>query len=588
MVLTPPIKRTAAYTAFFAALYIALGALTVHLGAVDNSPLQIITVFGAEALLFALPLWVLPGKWRRITPVLLWAAAFYMAANVMYARYWGDFIHLSLIINPRSYNGMVAGAVLPLLRSIDILWLLIPLAGTAAYRFAHITQASIPKRYKVTYTVFAIAAFALSVAAITVQAQRYYRAKGIEHSFARQLAERIGPASTTKGHMHSNGVILFISAQLNNMGGNKLELDHNGRQTLDSFAAFQSSCRPEPFACFDKNKDKNLIFVVVESLNAWVTGYQHNGKSITPVLDSLINAQGTISCLNVWPQIKGGGSSDGQFIYNTGMLPANSGATALDYAHNTYPGLPGAIGHANSFEVIQEAPYIWNHATTSKSYGYAHLYADYATNGRSMDCTVFNAAADIISTAQQPFTAFITTMSMHFPFNDPGVPARISAASEPDSLRRRYLDATAHFDSELGRFINTLDSMGVLDNSVLVLASDHDQHTSQAELSNASDSKLPIVFIAAGTGGANMKIDSPAGQCDIFATVLEIMGRGRNPWQGAGVSMLHHSCDTLHDTAPDTSESARRYNLFFTESQRNRAATACDSMIRAGYFPTAR
>lgn len=563
MVLKSSILRAGAYSIIVTVLYIVLGTITVRGAAIDNSILQICIMFGGEGFLLSIPVWLFCGRLRVLSPLLLWIAALFMAANVLYARYWGDFIPLSLIFNPDSYNGIVAKAVLPLLQPADLLWIALPLAGSLAYRCLNVSKLLLPQPCRFAVPLICLVAFALSVTAITIQAQRYFRNRNIERSFLQQLSERIAPASSTKGMLHSNALILFISAQIKNMGNRSLSLDQNGRTALNKFAETLKKARQKPSECFDTNRNKNLIFIVVESLNSWDdTPYRIGGKSIIPTLDSIIDAPGTVSCLKVKPQIKGGGSSDGQFIYNTGLLPAASGATALDYASNSYPSLPRAMGYKNSFEVIQEQPFVWNHTATSKSYGYARLYADFDTEGRSMDRTVFDAATDIIARSEQPFTAFITTMSMHFPFNDPGVPEIISADDEPDPLHRRYLNALAHFDTELGRFLCKLNALGILENSVVILASDHDQNTRQTELDNPENNRQNIVFIAAGTS-KTLHIDRPAVQSDVFATTLEIMGRGNNPWQGVGQSMIHHK----------------------TPVDEHRIETASDSIIRAAYFP---
>ena len=90
----------------------------------------------------------------------------------------------------------------------------------------------------------------------------------------------------------------------------------------------------------------------MESLNAVVVNMHVNGRPLTPVLNRLLEAEGTISCLNVISQVKDGGSSDGQMIYNTGLLPIKNGSAAMLFGSNDYPSLISTLKPASSMEII--------------------------------------------------------------------------------------------------------------------------------------------------------------------------------------------------------------------------------------------
>lgn len=356
-------------------------------------------------------------------------------------------------------------------------------------------------------------------------------------------------------------MFIYLYNQFSSIPPRKITLHREQRKAIESYLASMPIPNADNAGIFAANRDKNLIFIVVESLNSWVVGHQCGDRSITPVLDSLINAPGTISCLRVSPQTLIGNSADGQLIYNTGLLPINHGVAAMTYGQNTYPALAKALNIRRAEEFIVEGGAVWDHHITNVSYGYDRLNDEIAVEDLSMDRGVLVTALDSIATMPRPFLTEITTMSMHHPFEDPDVPAlpEVEALDE-EPLRKGYLNAVAEFDNALGCFIRSLKAKGLFDNSVIILASDHDHFTSEAEMDN--DTRLPIVFMALNTG-LSRRIEYATGQVDVFPTVLEIMNR-RDGWQGLGVSML----DTVRPTPGRVEE----------------AFKVSDLIIRSDYF----
>lgn len=298
------------------------------------------------------------------------------------------------------------------------------------------------------------------------------------------------------------------------------------------------------------NERKNVVFIIVESLNSWVIGKKYTPDSIsfTPVLDSLISDSATVSALKVMPQIGIGQSSDGQLMYNTGLLPLRNDVVASTYGGNRFIGLSEVLDKSNSFEVIHEAPKMWNHEVTTKSYGYNHLYAkndvdqfvkeQYEHKRSGKDGIIFNLALDLIEKSQKPFFCEITTISMHTPFVDDGATydARIDSIKNIGDKHRAYLKVSNYFDKELGEFINKLREMGLYDNTLIFIASDHDIPLDDG---NVPNSRSDIAFLALNTG-IGFKADHKVGQIDIYPTILDLCGVNETPhgWRGLGRSIL--------------------------------------------------
>ena len=128
---------------------------------------------------------------------------------------------------------------------------------------------------------------------------------------------------------------------------------------------------------------------------------------------------------------------------------------------------------------------------------------------------------------------------MHFPYEDPGVPRQewIEALTGIGTSERNYLQMTSYFDRELGRFLRGLKEKGLYDNSVIVIASDHDQLYRDVTDVASSQNVSPIVFMALNTGMTE-RIVRPAWQMDVYPTVLDLMGYDGDGYRGIGHSLM--------------------------------------------------
>ena len=367
-----------------------------------------------------------------------------------------------------------------------------------------------------------------------------------------------------------------------------IKLCSNQNRTLSDEEIAQISAffnRPEP-ALVDSssNADKNLILIIVESLNSWVVGKSFDGREITPTLNSLCRQSGSIVGLKMIPQIKGGRSSDGQMIYNIGLLPIKDGAAAVRFGDCDYPSLAKALNRQKSFEIICDEAGFWNHAETSVSYGYDQLY-DRAIldNVESLgaDKALFNASKEIISASPQPFLAQLTTLTMHQPFDKPKVPATwISSLQNIDTNTRNYLERTHYFDNALGAFIRELKDMGVYDNSVIVILSDHNATDDVLIPGHSSPTGQDryITFIAVNTG-RTQNIDSVFGQIDVFPTILDIMQCDYD-YRGAGHSLLRHNITSAVDARRNVVGNTNAPEI----SRQRQAWEISDMAITSRYF----
>ena len=289
-------------------------------------------------------------------------------------------------------------------------------------------------------------------------------------------------------------------------------------------------------------------------------------------------------------QINDGGSSDGQLIYNTGLLPLLNGVVAQTFAQNRFPSLAEAIRPASSAEFIVESANVYNHRMTSQAFGYEAIHdldslhaVGWDKTLKGADDAVLDYAFDRISAMPQPFFAEITTLSMHYPFEIEGFePVEwIDSIAPDDYYLNHYLQTVHYTDAAIGRFLARLKASDLADNTIVVIASDHDEIAAQRTASETSPVDSPIAFIVLGAG-VTKHLDRPMGQVDVFPTLLDVMGVGREQyyWRGLGESVLSGSVDAAISRTGRLAGSPDKQ----TELRLRRMFELSDTLIRSNYF----
>ena len=548
-----------------------------------------IYAFGPDALLLAFSCLWLNGRWRALVPAMAWGGTVFLYANILYQRYWGDIIPFSLIFDPSCYNGFVFNSIGSLLRWSDLLYLIGPAAATAAYPLMKIWKCkSLPLSAKLLLGDIWTIIFLLGAARQVIALYRYQAAVDSEEQRSVfQVYEGKFFNSSRINVLRANGFVPYLCNQLYmsaETGSRRLSGEEE--KEIAAYLTKQPGSNPLYRDIFKLNRDKNVILLVVESLNAWIVDKRYDGHEVMPALDSLMNASGSIGCVHVKTQVKDGGSSDGQMIYNTGLLPIPNGSAALLYgAKNLYTSLPRLSGSKYPIEIIVEAGDQWNQRATYKAYHYKEMVecellpgaAERFRRAGGQDMAVLQEGARQMERLEKPFFMEITTLSMHYPYEDPDVkmPGWVRELKGVGEMEKRYLAACIHFDNALRWLVAELKKKGIYDDTVIFIASDHGQLVDNPELGEDT-----CVFLALNTG-VTEKIEKTAGQIDIFPTMLEILGRlDDSPWRGLGHSLLMPGYDGA--VLPDGSVAG---NPTPSEIERMREAwTISDLMIRSNYF----
>jgi len=306
-------------------------------------------------------------------------------------------------------------------------------------------------------------------------------------------------------------------------------------------SAFEANWESLPAdEAFEDYRNRNLIIVQVESLEAFPILRKIEGQEITPNLNKLI--PNSLYFPTVVEQTNLGGSSDMDLMLNTSLLPIKKGSAFVRFPRNVYQSLPNALANMGyrSFAVKVDKPNYYNWAKSLTSMGYERCYSqddlemDEVFPAGLSDASMLRQSLDIMREMEQPFLAFLTTMASHSPFEIPESEQRLNLqAPVKGTVLGDYLQAIHYTDRSIGAFVSQLDAEGLLDDSIVMIYGDHTGLNKffPAEI-RAIDPpqswcieetpQTSALFYIKGMEGK--KLEVTGGQVDLMPTALDLLG----------------------------------------------------------------
>jgi lipoteichoic acid synthase len=297
--------------------------------------------------------------------------------------------------------------------------------------------------------------------------------------------------------------------------------------------------------CDSVKARKNLILILVESMQSWPIELVVDGIEVTPNINALLHQNNSIYFPKEVPQVKDGRSSDAQLLINTGLLPLYMGATSGMCTHNTFPSLAAALnekGYTTVSFICDEKDY-WNQEVMSMAYHFEYLFDNIQKGfGRAKaDEALFDTALSFLKGMKQPFYAQLVTLSTHSPYLRPLIESELEKATFKSEEIKYYLIAMQYVDYCIGKFIRQLKSEGLFDNSIVVITGDHEQTTFNQyvgrEEMKAEDCFVP--FIILNSPLTSQHTDKVIGQMDIYPSLLNLMGCCDYYFTGLGESVFN-------------------------------------------------
>lgn len=299
----------------------------------------------------------------------------------------------------------------------------------------------------------------------------------------------------------TNDVVQFMSPKINGMFGRE-----NAEELFQEYFADIGEIPKNKYT--NLLKDKNIIFVHMESMQDFLMDLKFNGEEVTPNLNKL--AKEGMFFSNFYPQVSTGTSSDTEFTLNSGLLPASSGTVFVSYYKKNYLTIPKFLSNLgyNTFSMHGNLASMWNRNKAHPSLGYKDMYFkesftftdEDVINLGINDRLFFEQAIPIlegIEVDNKNYMGTVITLSNHSPFYlgseyseldlsttyvDPETEEVVITDYLDSSAVGEYIKSANYADIALGDFIKYIKESEYFNNTVFVFYGDHDAKLSRNEI----------------------------------------------------------------------------------------------------------
>ncbi|MBM7586291.1 lipoteichoic acid synthase [Bacillus pakistanensis] len=477
------------------------------------------------------------GRMRNIAFVVInLLMSFLLYANVVYYRFFNDFITIPVIFQAKTNGGMGSSA-LELMNPLDIFYF----ADTIVIiGFIVLKKVKIQEKLRFR-SVMAVMASAVLIFLINLGLANIDRPELLTRSFDRNyLVKYLGTYNFT----------VYDAIQNSKTTAKRAMADSSEIAEIQNYVkANNLDANPEYFG---KAKGMNVIYVSMESLQSFVIGKEIDGKEVTPFLNSLVEKEGAYYFDNFFHQTGQGKTSDAEFIMENSLYPLPQGAVSMTHAGNTYQSAPAILKSRGYTSAAFHGNYktFWNRSVMYKSYGYDKFYdATYYNMDNQEDLVAyglkdkpfFKESIPMLEDLPQPFYTKFLTLSNHFPFDKHENDTDFPQGDTGDGVVDRYFQTAHYMDQALEDFFNDLKESGLYDNTVIVMYGDHygisENHNKAmskvmgkeiTEFENAQLQRVPLFIHVPGMeGGVN---HTYSGQVDVRPTLMNLLGVKTNDY----------------------------------------------------------
>jgi arylsulfatase A-like enzyme len=280
---------------------------------------------------------------------------------------------------------------------------------------------------------------------------------------------------------------------------------------------------------------RNVILISLDTLRADRVGVYGAYRPTTPSIDALASRSVVFTnAWSVWPETCGSHMS-----LFTSRYPSQHGVTNILTTPAASVELLGERLRRDGYltRAFTENGNVWAHA------GFARGFSAY-TERRSADrvyrgeiVETFGDATRWLEThADRTFFLFVHTYEVHTPYEPPAeyatlfadIPARESGYPNVARDALLYDRETRFTDVQVGKFVETIERLGLADKTIVIILSDHGEEFGEHGFAGHMRSlyrealHVPLIIWAPGLL-APARIDAPANLIDIPPTVLDLL-----------------------------------------------------------------
>ena len=291
----------------------------------------------------------------------------------------------------------------------------------------------------------------------------------------------------------------------------------------------------------DFKPQRSLVLVLVESLESWAVDYPVGDTYVMPYLHSFIHSHNTYYSSQTYSQVAYGGSSDGQMMAITGLLPVRKGVSVALYGDQPFPNYAHYFPHSMT---LNPSPGVWKQPIVNPNYGIQILEESDSIRD---DAGIFKR----LNTVDFSETTFVLaiTVSSHVPYAKANEIELPLDDDMPETMAK-YLKCLHYMDEHLGTFLKRLDSDPALQNTDVVITGDHtifysqdwqamkDYAASKGITCLGNGANTTALMMYSPTFTTSMHSGDATFQMDIYPSVMHMIGCEEPEWRGVGLDLL--------------------------------------------------
>ncbi|TKC13803.1 LTA synthase family protein [Robertmurraya kyonggiensis] len=493
------------------------------------------------------------GRRKYIALMLIdFILSFLLFANVVYYRFFNDFITLPTLFQTQNF-GDVSGSVVTLLKPYDFLFFVdnVILIALLVFKVVKIEFKDMSRR-----KIAAVLSLALGFSSLNLALAESDRPELLTRGFDRNyIVKYLGMYNYT----------IYDAVQSTKASAQRVMADSSDVTEVVNFTK-SNYAQPNP-EYFGIGEGMNVIYLHLESIQTFLMDYQLNGEEVTPFLNSLIRDQNTVYFDNFFHQTAQGKTSDAEFMIENSLYGLSQGSAFTTKGVNTYQAAPAILGQKGYTSAVfhGNSGSFWNRNEIYKSFGYDKFFdiSYYDTEEEQMaeyglmDKPFFAQSAELLKTVPQPFYTKFITVSNHYPYAMNQDEATIAPHTTGDKSVDNYFQTARYADEALKQFFEDLKAAGLYDNSIIIMYGDHygiSQNHDKAmekvlgkELSTfdsaAGLQRVPLYIRVPGMeGGVSHEF---GGQIDILPTLMHLLGIDTKEYIQFGTDLLSEEHDSL-------------------------------------------
>lgn len=524
-----------------------------HLG-LENFIQRFLVFFnplGSTILFLGIAFFFKEKKKYRWLMVLYFLMSVNLYANVLYYRFFNDFITLPTLMQTQNF-GDVSSSVTTLLKPYDLLFFIDWFGLLALLVFKKVRAEGVNYSRKKVAAVFLLA---FGISSLNLAIAEADRPELLTRGFDRNYIVK---------YLGMYNYSIYDTVQSTKASAQRvLASSDDITEVINYTKSNQAAPNPEYFGV---GKDMNVIYIHMESVQNFLVDYELHGEEVMPFLNSLTREENMLYFDNFFHQTAQGKTSDAEFMIANSLYGLAQGSAFTTKGLNTYQSAPAILGQQGYTSAVFHGNNgsFWNRDEIYKSMGYDHFFdssyydmkeEDMAAYGL-MDKPFFEQSIPHLETLPQPFYANFITVTHHYPFKLDQEEATIAPHTTGNKTVDNYFQTARYADEALEQFFDYLKESGLYDNSIIIMYGDHygisNNHNKAMKqvigkevtpFESAGLQRTPLLIHVPGIEGK--VIHEYTGQIDVLPTLLHLLGVDNRKYVHFGTDLLSEQHDDV-------------------------------------------